>query len=76
MARTLLSMKDKKVVRLIQILEKELESNDYELSDFILQEVAMDHLNKKGWNIRYHNGFLRCKKGEETWGGKTAEATT
>ena len=75
MIKHLGQMKDKKLVRLIHLLEKSLEGDTFELSDLVLQEVAMDHLTRRGYSIRYHNGFLLCQKGKEkSWGGQIVEA--
>lgn len=69
MVKKLEDMKDKKLVRLIHLLEKSLEGADYQLSDFVLQEVAMSHLTARGYSVRYYQGHLICQKVNEMLGG-------
>ena len=60
--RTLTEMKDKRIIRLIKQLETALEKEEYEFSDFVLQEVAIEHLSKRGWQIQYIEGILMIEK--------------
>jgi len=68
--KTLTGMKDKKLVHLIYELEKVLEEDTYDMSDFIMQEAATDILTKRGYTIRYIWGKLVCYKNGRMWGGQ------